>query len=282
VAPTGKAKKIRFTWNQTALCTSAVPVAMEAGIFEKHNLDVELVNFGGSTDQLLEAIGSGKADVGIGMILRWLKPLEQGFDVKLVAGVHGGCSYLVGSRKAGISDILSLRGKTIGVADFASPDKNLYEIILQNHGLDPDKDVEWKQYPQELMSMAVEKGEIQAYVAGDPNVYYQVKNSNGNLFRVASNATNEFADRTCCVLGVRGSLLREDPVEVAGHYAPRSATPADLTEMLKSYPYGEQPIGSDFQRQVLLYANELKRAGVLKPSTDPQRYVNRITANLLA
>ena len=33
VAPTGKAKKIRFTWNQTALCTSAVPVAMEAGIF---------------------------------------------------------------------------------------------------------------------------------------------------------------------------------------------------------------------------------------------------------
>lgn len=306
VAPTGKAKKIRFTWNQTALCTSAVPVAMEAGIFEKHNLDVELVNFGGSTDQLLEAIGSGKADVGIGMILRWLKPLEQGFDVKLVAGVHGGCSYLVGSRKAGISDILSLRGKTIGVADFASPDKNLYEIILQNHGLDPDKDVEWKQYPQELMSMAVEKGEIQAYVAGDPNVYYQVKNSNGNLFRVASNATNEFADRTCCVLGVRGGLLREDPeaaiavtravleasqmvnanpshaVEVAGHYAPRSATPADLTEMLKSYPYGEQPIGSDFQRQVLLYANELKRAGVLKPSTDPQRYVNRITANLLA
>jgi NitT/TauT family transport system substrate-binding protein len=71
-------------------------------------------------------------------------------------------------------------------------------------------------------------------------------------------------------------------VEVAGHYAPRSATPADLTEMLKSYPYGEQPIGSDFQRQVLLYANELKRAGVLKPSTVPQRYVNRITANLLA
>ena len=63
-------------------------------------------------------------------------------DVKLVAGVHGGCSYLVGSRKAGITDILGLRGKTIGVADFASPDKNLYEIILQNHGLDPDKDVE--------------------------------------------------------------------------------------------------------------------------------------------
>jgi alkanesulfonate monooxygenase SsuD/methylene tetrahydromethanopterin reductase-like flavin-dependent oxidoreductase (luciferase family) len=192
--PTGRAKKIRFTWNQTALCTSAVPVAVEAGIFEKHNLDVALVNFGGSTGQLLEAIGSGKADAGIGMILRWLKPLDQGFDVKLVAGVHGGCSYLVGSRKAAITDIGSLHGKTIGVTDFASPEKNLYEIILQNHGLDPDTDVEWKQYPQELMAMAVDKGEIQAYVAGDPNVYYQVWNSNGNLFRAASNATDEFAE----------------------------------------------------------------------------------------
>jgi len=231
--------------------------------------------------------------------------LEQGFDVKLVAGVHGGCSYLVASREAGITDIPSLRGKTIGVADFAAPDKNLYAIILQNHGLDPDKDVEWKQYPQELMSMAVDKGEIQAYVAGDPNVYYQVKNSHGKLFTVASNATNEFAERTCCVLGIRGSLLRDDPeaalavtravleasqivnknprraVEVSSHYAPRSASVEDLTEMLKAYPYGEQPIGAEFQRQVLLYAKELKRAGVLKPGTDPERYVNRITANLL-
>jgi NitT/TauT family transport system substrate-binding protein len=299
-------KKLRFTWNQTALCTSAVPVAVDAGIFGKHGLDVELVNFGGSTDQLLEAIGSGKADAGIGMILRWLKPLEQGFDVKLVAGVHGGCSYLVASREAGITDILSLRGKSIGVADFAAPDKNLYTIILQNHGLDPEKDVEWKQYPQELMAMAVDKGEIQAYVAGDPNVYYQVRNSNGKLFRVASNATNEFADRTCCVLGVRGSLLRDDPaaakavtraileasalvnknpghaVEVSGRYAPKSASQGDLTEMLKSYPYGEQPVGSEFRRQVLLYAKELKRANVLKPGTDLDKYVTRITADILS
>jgi NitT/TauT family transport system substrate-binding protein len=304
-AGSGPGKKIRFTWNQTALCTSAVPVAVDAGLFEKHGLDVELVNFGGSTDQLLEAIGSGKADAGIGMILRWLKPLEQGFDVKLVAGVHGGCSYLVASRDAGIKDILTLKGKTIGVADFSSPDKNLYAIILQNHGLDPDKDVEWKQYPQELMSMAVEKGEIQAYVAGDPVVYYQVKNSNGKLFRVASNATNEFADRTCCVLGIRGSLLREDPeaaaavtraiveasqlvykdpahaVEVSGRYAPRSASLTDLAEMLKAYPYAEQPIGADFRHQVVLYAQELKRAGILKPSTDAERYASRITANPL-
>jgi NitT/TauT family transport system substrate-binding protein len=305
VASTGSRAKIRFTWNQTALCTSAVPVAVDGGIFDKYGLDVDLINFGGSTDQLLEAIGSGHADAGIGMILRWLKPLEQGFDVKLVAGIHGGCSYLVASRAAGITDIPSLRGKRIGITDLASPDKNLYAIILQNHGLDPDKDVEWKVYPDTVLGVAVDKGEIDAYVAGDPQVYYQIKNSNGKLFRIVSNATNEFASRTCCVLGLRGSLIRdekdvatrltkaileaahavdEDPahaVEVAGKYAPRSATPADLTAMLKSYPYGAQPIGDDFKGQVLLYAKELKRANVLRPSTDPVRYVNRVTDNVL-
>lgn len=306
VAATGSRPKIRFTWNQTALCTSAVPIAVDRGIFDKHGLDVELVNFGGSTDLLLETIGSGKADAGIGMILRWLKPLEQGFDVKLVAGVHGGCSYLVASRAAGITDIPSLRGKRIGITDFASPDKNLYAIILQNHGLDPDKDVEWKQYPQDLLGVAVDKGEIDAYVAGDPQVYYQIKNNPTKLFRVASNATNEFSERTCCVLGLRGSLLRdnkevaaaltsaileaahtvyEDPdhaVEVSGRYAPRSATTADLSAMLQSYPYGKQPVGDDFRGQVLLYTQELKRAGVISPSTDPVKYVRRITADPLA
>jgi len=302
----GKPTKITFTWNQTALCTSAVPVALDRGFFEKNGLDVDLINFGGSTDQLLEAIGSGHADAGVGMILRWLKPLEQGFDVKLVAGVHGGCSYLVASRASGITDIPSLRGKRIGITDMASPDKNLYAIILQNHGLDPDRDVEWKQYPDLVMSVAVDKGEIDAYVAGDPQVYYQIKNSGGKLFRVASNATNEFSERTCCVLGVRGSLLRENPdavarlttailqgahevfvdpdhaVAVSARYTPRSATPTDLAEMLKSYPYGHQPIGEDFRGQVMLYAQELKRSGVLKTSTDPTRYVHRITADPLA
>jgi NitT/TauT family transport system substrate-binding protein len=307
VATTGSRTKIRFTWNQNALCTSAVPIAVDRGIFDKYGLDVELVNFGGSTDQLLEAIGSGHADGGIGMILRWLKPLEQGFDVKLVAGIHGGCSYLVAPTGGSITaDVASLRGKRIGIADLAGTDKNLYAIILQNHGLDPDKDVEWKQYPDTVLGVAVGKGEIDAYVAGDPQVYYAIKNSGGKLFRVASNATNEFSERTCCVLGLRGSLLRnekdaasrltsaileaahavyEDPlhaVEVAQTYTPRSATASDLAEMLKSYPYGKQPIGDDFKGQVLLYAQELKRNGVFKPSTDPVRYVNRITADTVA
>ncbi len=78
----GPPRQLKLAWNANAACTVAAAVAKERGIFAKHNLDVEFVNFGGSTDQLLEAIATGKADAGLGLALRWLKPLEQGFDVR--------------------------------------------------------------------------------------------------------------------------------------------------------------------------------------------------------
>src|SRR5438105_11638856 len=72
----GPPRALTLAWNATSVCTAAAPVAKERGVFAKHNLDVDFINFGGSTEQLLEAIATGKADAGIGMALRWLKPLE--------------------------------------------------------------------------------------------------------------------------------------------------------------------------------------------------------------
>src|SRR6202521_3538244 len=88
---TGAPRKLKLSWNAGAVCLAPLPVAIDHGFFQKQNLDVELVNYSGSTDQLLEAIATGKTDAGLGMALRLLKPLEQGFDVKIAAGTHGGC-----------------------------------------------------------------------------------------------------------------------------------------------------------------------------------------------
>src|SRR5262245_33947417 len=89
-ALTGAPRKLKLSWNAGAVCLAPLPVAIDHGFFAKQNLDIELVNYSGSTDQLLEAIATGKSDAGLGMALRWLKPLEQGFDVKIAAGTHGG------------------------------------------------------------------------------------------------------------------------------------------------------------------------------------------------
>src|SRR5436190_21040192 len=150
----GPPRALTLAWNATSICTAAAPVAKERGVFAKHNLDVDFINFGGSTEQLLEAIATGKADAGIGMALRWLKPLEQGFDVRITAGVHGGCIRLLGSKAADITSLESLRGKSIGISDQASPAKNFFSIFFAKKGIDPAQEVEWRQYPANLLALA--------------------------------------------------------------------------------------------------------------------------------
>ena len=153
---------MKLAWNANAICLSAAPVALQRGIFEKHGLKVELVNFSGSTDQLLETIATSKADAGLGMVHRWIKPLESGLDVKLVGSSHGGCSRLVGYGPAGITSIAKLKGKTIAVSDLNSPGKNFFSVLLTKAGLDPEKDVSWRQFPGDMLGVAVEKGEAHA------------------------------------------------------------------------------------------------------------------------
>jgi sulfonate transport system substrate-binding protein len=104
----GAPRKLKLTWNASAICTAGVPVAAATGLFAKRNLDVELINFGGSTDQILEAIASGKAEAGIGMTLRWLKPLEQRFDVRITTATHGGCMRMLTAKSSGIRGLADL------------------------------------------------------------------------------------------------------------------------------------------------------------------------------
>jgi len=125
---TGAPRKLKLSWNAGAVCLAPLPVAIDHGFFQKQNLDVELVNYSGSTDQLLEAIATGKSDAGLGMALRWLKPLEQGFDVKIAAGTHGGCMRVLSRSNSGVDKLADLKGKIVAVGDLAGPDKNFFSI----------------------------------------------------------------------------------------------------------------------------------------------------------
>jgi len=295
-------KKLKLTWNANAICTVGVPTALTKGFFERHNLDVELVNFGGATDQLLEAIATGKADAGIGMALRWLKPLEMGFDVKIAAGIHGGCMRLFTNAATGITKLDDLRGKTIGVTDMAAPDLNFFSVMLQQAGIDPAAEIQWRTFPADVLPVALKKGEVQAFTLGDPLGW--IARERDGLVEIANNLSGQYAHRTCCVLGIRGSLVRDErdvavalvqallgaqqfvaanPDEAAEIFAPYAKAPtAQLAAMLRSHTHQHNPTGADLRDQIAAYATELKAVNVLKPSTDPARYAARVTADLLA
>ena len=300
--PPGELKKITFAWNAGAPCLLAVTVAKDKGFFARHGLDVDLINYSGSTDQLLETLATGKADAAVGMALRWLKPLEQGFDVKIVSSLHGGCLRLLAPTDSGINEVADLKGKIIGVSDMNSPAKNFFSIVIRKAGLDPTVDVEFKQFPGPLLRAAVDKGEAHAVADGDPNTYLWQKD--GKLKEISSNLAGEFANRVCCIIGVRGSLVREDrrtaasialalldaaefaaqnPEEAAATYTPFAAGKVpqeDLVALAKYHTHHHHPIGADLKKELALYADELKLVNVFKQSTDTAKYADRIYADV--
>jgi NitT/TauT family transport system substrate-binding protein len=296
------AAPLKLTFNAGAVCTSAAPVAVEKGFFRDHGLNVELVNFAGSTDQLLEALATGKADAGIGMALRWLKPLEQGFDVKITAGIHGGCIRLLAPKGGAIANVAGLKGKTIGVGDLAGPDKNFFSIVLKKQGIDPERDVAWRQYPGDLLGVALQKGEVQAIAFYDPQIF--LIKERDDLQEIYSNMSGEYQHRVCCILGLRGSLIRQqpaaataltkalleagewvanNPAEAAAIYAPYGKAPvSSLTRMLESHSHHHHPMGTDLKGEIVAYAEELKLVDVLRANTDPVKFADRVYADVLS
>ncbi|QTF08554.1 ABC transporter substrate-binding protein [Brenneria izadpanahii] len=302
-AATGPLTTVKLAWGQTAVCQAPISVALKQGLFEKYGLKIEPINFSGPTDALLQAIATGHADGGIGMALRWLKPLEQGFDVNLTVGTHGGCMRLLASRNGNIRSIADLAGKSVAVTDQASPVRNFFAIQLAKQGIDPDRQVNWIQYPADLFGEALRKGEVQAIAGEDPQSWLIKRND--QLVEISNNLTGEYANATCCVLGLRGELVREKPdiaravtqaivdaqqwtadhpAEAAAIFAPYlpSNIPAqDVATILGEHTHNHHSTGEQLRKEVAFYVNELKEINVIRPDTDAVSFASHYVPDVL-
>jgi NitT/TauT family transport system substrate-binding protein len=278
-------------------------VALRRGYFAKHNLDVEFLKLAGNTDQMLQSLATDKADVGASMLLNWLKPLEQGFDVKLTTGLHGGCTRLFAGKTSGFTDITKLKGHTIGVSSISGTPRNFFAILLSQSGINPETEVQWREFPADLLPIALQRGEIQAIADSDPTAWLTQHRSNGELVEIASNLSGEYATLSCCTLGIRSALWTKDPAavvalthairEAAAHvaadpddaaaifaeYAPKVPV-ADLATMLRSHTHGHHPAGETLRREVVKITSDLKRAAIIKAGTDPEKLANRVVLDI--
>lgn len=302
-AEDGQLTTVKLAWGQTAVCQAPISVALKQGFFKKYGLNVEPVNFSGPTDALLQAIATGHADGGIGMALRWLKPLEQGFDVDLTVGTHGGCMRLLAPASANIRSVKDLVGKSVAVTDQASPIRNFFAIQLAKLGIDPDKQVNWVQYPADLFGEALRKGEVQALATDDPQGWL-IKQHDG-LVEVDNNLNGEYRNLTCCVLGLRGSLVRDNPkvaraitqaivdaqqwtadhpaetAKIFAPFVPGQVPVEDIAAMLSEHTHHHHSTGDQLRKEVALYVNELKTINVIRPDTDARRFAEHYVPELL-
>ena len=149
----------------------------------------------------------------------------------------------------------------------------------------------------------MQKGEVQAISTNDPIA--SIIRDRDQLVEVTNNLSDEFANRTCCVLGIRGSLVRderpvaaaitaaimeaqawvaENPDEAAAIFAgfTKVATAEQLAPMLRSHTHHHHPVDGALKQEITLFAQDLKQASVLKSSTDPAQIADRVCVDVLA
>ncbi|WP_196777217.1 ABC transporter substrate-binding protein [Oecophyllibacter saccharovorans] len=301
---TGPLEEVHLAWDQVEVCQAPISVALQRGMFARYGLDVKPIKFTGSTDQLLQAIATGKADGGIGMALRWLKPLEQGFDVVLTVGTHGGCMRLLSAPDSGITSVADLKGKKVAVTDAASPVRNYFSIRAAKLGINPETEIEWLQFPADLFSQALKKGEVQAIAGNDPQAYIQWKRD--GLVQVATNLDGPDKHAVCCVMGLGGHFWRDRPkvaialskaiieaqawtaahpdeaAKIFAPYVPGNVPVETIAAILRSQTHELHSTGALLRQEIATFVNDLKLIHVINPTTNTQAFVDKIVVDVPA
>lgn len=284
---------------QGVLCEIATYIAVEKGFFKEEGLDVTLVK--GDWNTLKDGISSGKIQAGQGLLMNWLKPIEQGIDVKLTMGLHTGCLKIIAAKGAGITSVTQLKGKRVGVPAIGSSQHLLTYRATALAGLNPEKDIQWRIFPMAELKIALEKGEVDAVAVADP-VGAIIERDVPSVTIVDTAKTKPYADEYCCLLGINGKLVKTNPelaARITRAYAKSAlwisrnrAEAAEIITAKKYIPidkdfagvivehYDYQPSANAAQSAVLYASRELKKVGILSASTDPEQFAKYTFAEL--
>ena len=284
-------------------CEAPIFVAQEQGMFREEGLEVELVRT--DWDGLREGLGTGRFDANHTLIMYLLKPIEQGLDVKITGGVHTGCLRLQVAAKSNIKSAAELRGKKIGVpTHLGSPPYLFASRVLVANGIDPapDKDeVTWLPFPPEMLGLAVEDGRVDAVATSDPIGTILV--GKGQVRTIADQAADPpYSEEYCCAVVVSGPLARDYPEAAAkvtramlkaAKWVEVNPTAAATMGVEKRYIASSAEINAQAlsklkyipgvakcERSIGQAAEEMKKAGLLRPSTDPAALSKRAWLNL--
>lgn len=112
-------------------------LAYEAGLYEKHGLDVELIEFSSGTD-LIKAIVGGQLDTGVLGFTNAASWSSRGADLKVVGGAQHGFHSIVVRNDTGIKTVADLKGHTLASQrEGSTADTVLKGVVLKDAGLEP-------------------------------------------------------------------------------------------------------------------------------------------------
>src|SRR5437016_8902010 len=189
-------------------CEAPIFMAVEKGFFKEEGLDVSLVKCEWANYKDVLALGG--FDITHHLVMYFLKPVEQGLDVKFTGGIHRGCLRVQAAARGPIRTIKDLRGKRIGVPGMGTPPFIFANRVLGANGIDPAKEITWLVFPAGELGLALDKGEVDAVADSEPIGSMLV--AAGKVRNIADQAADlPYKDEYCCAVLVTGIFLVKHP-----------------------------------------------------------------------
>ncbi len=280
-------------------CEAPIFSAVEKGFFKEEGLDVSLVKCEWANYKDVLALGG--FDITHHLVMYFLKPVEQGLDIKFTGGIHRGCLRVQASTKSNIHTVQDLRGKRIGVPGMGTPPFIFANRVLGANGIDASKEITWTVFPAGELGLALEKGEVDAVADSEP--IGSLLLFDGKVRNVADQAVDApYSDEYCCEVLVNGKFLAKNPKGAAAatrallkgaKWVETNPAAAARLSVEKKYLASNPELNtvaishlryvpsiSGAEAAVKSAAAEMKRAGMLSPTTDVEDLAKRAFAHL--
>jgi len=138
-SPAGAGERINIIYPSISGLVLGLWVTKDAGIFDKHGLDVNLIYIQ-SASAVMQAMLGGEAP----LVLSGGKPIVdiglEGGDAVFIAGITTVPAFYVMAMPQ-IRSVEDLKGKPVGVTRFGSSSDFTMRVLLKKHGLEPVRDV---------------------------------------------------------------------------------------------------------------------------------------------
>jgi NitT/TauT family transport system substrate-binding protein len=164
---------------------------------------------GQGIDPWSETLSRGNIDFTLNYATNFVRAIDTGVPITLLAGVHVGCYELFAN--AGIRSISDLKGKGVGVQALGSTPHVLVNLLVANVGLDPTRDIQWVTDPSLRPIELFIDGKIDAFLAFPPEPQDLHARHVGRVI-VNTAVDRPWSQYFCCMLGGNSEFVQKHPV----------------------------------------------------------------------
>lgn len=295
-------KVMRVAYLTGGLCGAPLHYAINSGLLADelsavgYGLEVVEVVSGGLSQA--ELIAAGKVDAGFELISSTLLPMENGLKIVFTTGVHTGCTKYYVKGDSPINSVADLKGKTVGVPSLSDSSVINLKRAAFRAGISVNtekNELEFVQYGMSDLPIALNNGAVDAIGIHDPVA--TIGEENYGFKKILDTGTDEYLkNEYCCQIFVTTDFYKNHPEATAAwtrasekasafvRAEPREAAKMQLdndlvsgelefnTRLLKELNY--EP-NLELGRETLVRAaRDLKDAGILKPTTDVDKFLS--------